>query len=113
MQKNKASPYDIIKHQYVTEKSRMLQELKNAESNPSLKACKSPKYVFIVDPKANKHEIAGAVEEIYKEKKIKVVSVNTVNVKGRQRRVRGRIGRTASFKKAIVTLESGDNLDNT
>lgn len=111
MQNNK-NPYEIIKHQHITEKSRMLQELKNAESNPSLKRCKSPKYVFIVDREANKREIAEALEEIYQEKKIKVVDVNTLNVKGKQRRVRGRLGKTASFKKAIITLEEGDSLDN-
>lgn len=111
MQNNK-NPYEVIKHQHITEKSRMLQELKNAESNRSLKRCKSPKYVFIVDRDANKREIAEALEEIYEEKKIKVVDVNTINVKGKERRVRGRLGKTASFKKAIVTLEEGDSLDN-
>lgn len=111
MQNNK-NPYEIIKHLHITEKSRMLQELKNAESNPSLKRCKLPKYVFIVDRDANKREIAGALEEIYQEQKIKVVAVNTVNVKGKQRRVRGRLGMTSTYKKAVVTLEEGDSLDN-
>lgn len=91
----------------------MLQELKNSESNQSVRSCKQPKYVFIVDRFANKQEIAGALEEIYSQEKIKVVSVNTVNVKSKARRVRGRPGRTSAFKKAIVTLEEGDNLDNT
>jgi large subunit ribosomal protein L23 len=108
------SPYEIIKHQHVTEKSKMLQELKSAEKNKSisLQRFKQPKYVFIVDPKANKQEIASALEEIYKEQKIKVVSVNTINVKGKMRRVRGRLGRTGALKKAIVTLEEGDSIDN-
>lgn len=106
------NPYEVIKHQHITEKTRMLQELKNSESNPSLRRCKAPKYVFIVDRDANKREIALAIEEIYSENKIKVVGVNTVNVKGKERRVRGRLGKTAAFKKAIVTLEEGDSLDN-
>lgn len=106
-----ANPYKIIKHLHVTEKSRMLQELKNAESNPSLKRCESPKYEFIVDPKANKQEIANALEAIYSDRNIKVVKVNTRNVPPKQRRVRGRLGVKPGFKKAIVTLEKGDSLD--
>lgn len=106
------SLYQIIKHQHVTEKSMMLQRLKTAESNPSLKACESPKYVFIVDRSANKQAIANALEEIYKDEGIKVVAVNTINVKAKARRVRGRPGFKNAFKKAIVTLRPGDNLDN-
>jgi len=68
--------------------------------------------VFVVDPRASKQDIANALEEIYKEQNIKVVAVNTINVKSRARRVRGHLGQTKSFKKAIVTLEEGDNLDN-
>jgi large subunit ribosomal protein L23 len=106
------SPYQVIKHQYVTEKSMMLQRLKTADSNPSLKRCESPKYVFIVDRNANKQAIARAIEEIYKNEGIKVVAVNTINVKAKARRVRGRPGFKSAFKKAIVTLRPGDNLDN-
>jgi large subunit ribosomal protein L23 len=105
------NPYHIIKHKHVTEKALVLQQLKNAKSNPSLAACESPKYVFIVDKTANKREIANALEEIYKELNIKVVAVNTINVRPKPRRVRGRMGTKAAFKKAIVTLEPKDNLD--
>jgi large subunit ribosomal protein L23 len=104
-------PYQIVKHQHVTEKAQMLEGLKNAKSNVSLARCELPKYVFIVDPRANKQEIAWAIEEIYRERNIKVVGVNTINVKGKVRRVRGRLGRKKSFKKAVVTLEKGDSLD--
>jgi large subunit ribosomal protein L23 len=107
----KKNPYHVVKHQHITEKSLMLEGLKDAKSNRSLAKCESPKYVFIVDPSANKNEIAAAVEEIYSDKKIKVVNVNTINVKGKNRRVRGRLGTKKSFKKAIVTLEKGDSLD--
>lgn len=106
-----ANPYQIIKHMHVTEKTRMLQELKNAKSNRCVARCESPKYTFIVDPKANKKEIAQAVEAIYSDKNIKVVGVNTINVPSKMRRVRGRYGMTAGFKKAIVTLDKGDSLD--
>lgn len=108
----KKDPYQIVKSKYVTEKSMMLQELKNAESNPSLRRCESPKYVFLVDQKANKNEIADALEVIYKDSNIKVQSVNTINLKGKKRRVRGRKGTRPARKKAIVTLEKGDSLDN-
>ncbi len=105
-------PYQVIKHQHVTEKAQMLHELKNSESNPSVRRCQSPKYVFVVDPDATKQQIAAALEEIYKDKGIRVVKVNTLNVKSKARRVRGRLGRTSGFKKAVVTLEIGDSLDN-
>lgn len=106
------SSYQIVKHQYVTEKSMMLQRLKTAESNASLKRCNSPKYVFIVDTDANKRQIANAIEEMYKNEKVKVMAVNTINVKEKARRVRGRAGFKNAFKKAIVTLRPDDNLDN-
>ena len=109
---SKKDPYQVVKHQLVTEKSLVLQELKNAKSNPSLRRCESPKYVFVVDRKANKGEIATAIEEIYSDKNVKVVAVNTINVKPKERRVRGRLGMKPGFKKAIVTLEKGDSLEN-
>jgi large subunit ribosomal protein L23 len=107
------NPYEIIKSRYVTEKSTMLGSLQSAESNKSLAKCKTPKYVFVVDPRANKREIAEAVEAIYKEQKVKVVKINTINAKRKpKRRGRGRPGETAAFKKAVVTLEPGDSIDN-
>jgi large subunit ribosomal protein L23 len=109
---SKKDPYQVVKNQLVTEKSLVLQGLKDAKSNPSLARCESPKYVFVVDKKANKTEIAKAIEEIYSDKNIKVVAVNTINVKPKARRVRGRLGMKPGFKKAVVTLEKGDSLDN-
>lgn len=105
------TPYHIIKHQHVTEKANVLQELKNNKSNASVARCESPKYVFIVDRLATKQQIALAIEEIYSDKNVKVVAVNTINVKAKPRRVRGRSGMKAGFKKAIITLEKDDNLD--
>ncbi len=107
----KKSPYDIVKSRYLTEKARVLEELKNNSSNPSVAKCVSPKYVFLVDKKANKQEIAEAVEEIYASKSIKVVAVNTVTIKPKPRRVRGRFGVKSGFKKAIVTLQPGDLIE--
>ena len=108
----KKDPYQVIKHQHVTEKARTLGELKTNDSNPSVRRCTAPKYVFIVDTSATKPQIAAALEEIYKDRSIKVVKVNTLHVKPKQRRVRGRLGRTTAFKKAIVTLEQNDSLEN-
>ena len=105
------TPYQIIKRRRVTEKARVLENLQHAKSNRSVSRCESPKVVFDVCPKANKTQIAWAVEQIYSEKKVKVVSVNTIKVYAKQRRVRGRLGMTSSSKKAVVTLRPGDVID--
>lgn len=107
------NPYNIIKHKHVTEKAQVLENLTTAESNPSLRRFEGKKYVFIVDRKANKQEIAKAFEEIYRDKNVKVISVNTINLKGKPKRVRGILGKKNSSKKAIITLEKGDSIDNT
>lgn len=108
----KKSPYDVIKSRYLTEKAKVLEQLKSNKSNPCVKKCDSPKYVFIVDKRANKQEIAQAVEEIYADKKVRVTKVNTIIVKQKERRVRGRIGFKAGFKKAVVTLQPGDIIED-
>ncbi|MGC1878349.1 MAG: 50S ribosomal protein L23 [Rhabdochlamydiaceae bacterium] len=107
----KKSPYDIVFSKHVTEKSRVLGQLQFNSSNPCVKKCNAPKYVFIVDKRANKQEIAEAIEAIFSDKKIKVVSVNTINTKAKPRRMRGRQGMKPGFKKAIVTLEAGDTIE--
>jgi len=109
MQNN--SPYEIIKARHVTEKAKVLEQLQFNSSNPCVKKCDRPKYVFVVDKRANKQQIAQAIEEIYADEKIKVVTVNTVTVRPKGRRVRGRSGMKSGFKKAIVTLEAGDTIE--
>jgi large subunit ribosomal protein L23 len=109
MQKN---PYEIIKSRYLTEKASVLASLKDSQSNACIKKFDKPKYVFLVDPKANKSEIKWALQKIYEDKKIKVLSVNTINVPQKTKRVRGHFGKTKLMKKAIVTLEAGDILDD-
>lgn len=109
---HKKDPYQVVKNIHVTEKAMTLQELVNNDNNPSVSRCKSPKYVFVVDKHANKQEIAEAVEEIYKSDNVKVVSVNTINLKPKKRRVRGRSGFRPGSKKAIVTLDKGDSIEN-
>jgi large subunit ribosomal protein L23 len=106
------NPYEVIKRLHVTEKAMVLENLKNEKGNKSLERCTSPKYVFVVDDTATKADIAHALEEIYKDKGVKVTAVNTLNVKAKPRRVRGRLGMGSAFKKAIVTFQKGDSLDN-
>ena len=105
------NPYQIVKQKRITEKARTLAYLEHATSNPSVTRCKTPKVVFDVDPKASKHDIANAIEAIYADKKVKVVSVNTITVKGKVKRVRGFLGRAAGYKKAIVTFRPGDQIE--
>ena len=107
------NPYEIIKSRRVTEKSRVLENLQHAKSNPSLSKCKSPKVVLNVHQNANKAEIAWAFEQIYAEKKVKVTKVNTSRRGPKPRRVRGHEGKSAGLKKAIVTLRPGDAIDET
>ena len=61
------------------------------------------KYTFKVAKDANKIEIAAAVEEIFK---VKVAKVNTISVRGKEKRMGRYSGYTASWKKAIVTLKA-------
>ncbi len=105
------NPFHVIKSRHITEKTTVLEGLQHSSSNKCTAKCTSPKYVFIVDRNANKNEIARALESIYLEKKIKVKAVNTINMKPKKRRVRGFKGFRPAVKKAIVTLESGDAID--
>lgn len=105
------NPYEIIKNLRVTEKTMVLENLKNNTSNKSISRFTLPKYVFDVDTKATKGDVKWAVEEIYKERGIQVLKVNTLNVKPKMRRVRGKVGYVSRLKKAYVTLSEGDSLE--
>jgi large subunit ribosomal protein L23 len=106
------NPYSVIKSRYITEKASVLQNLHQSNSNKCVARCEEPKYVFLVDNKANKIQIAKAIEAIYSAKGVKVVAVNTINVKPKARRVRGHEGFRSGFKKAIVTLQKGNVIDD-
>ena len=82
--------YDVIKKPVITEKS--------------MNAMAEKKYTFLVHPEANKSQIKEAVEKMFEGTKVK--SVNTMNLDGKQKRVRGtwKFGKTAKAKKAIVQL---------
>ena len=85
---------DIIIKPVVTEKSIGLME--------------HNKYVFKVALSANKIEIKKAIEEIFK---VNVVDVNTVRVKGKEKRMGRSVGKTSDYKKAIVQLAEGDSIE--
>ncbi len=69
------------------------------------------KYVFEVAPNANKVQIKRAVEHAFAAKKVQVTEVNVVRVPGKLRRLGRHSGMTRAWKKAIVTLRSGQRLD--
>ena len=60
------------------------------------------KYTFKVDTRATKVQIAKAIEEIFN---VKVLKVNTLNYDGKVKRQRGKAGKTAKYKKAIITID--------
>lgn len=81
------NPHDIIIRPIVTEQS-MADMAEN-------------KYTFVVSKNANKTEIKKAVETIFG---VNVEKVNTLNYDGKVKRMGRSVGRTASFKKAVVKL---------
>ncbi len=88
--------YDVVKNLVRTERATFLEPQR--------------KYLFQVANSANKIQIRQAVEEIYK---VKVEAVNTSVVPGKLRRVRQELGRTTSWKKAIITLKDGHKIEVT
>jgi large subunit ribosomal protein L23 len=66
------------------------------------------KYTFIVAPDANKTEIKIAVENVFG---VKVVSVNTMNRKGKNKRTRFGDGKRKDTKRAIVQVVAGSRID--
>jgi large subunit ribosomal protein L23 len=86
---------DIIRRPLVTEKSTGLIGDQN-------------KYSFEVAIAANKTEIKMAVEEIFK---VKVLDVTTLRVEGKTKRKGRYVGKTSDWKKAVVTLRSGDRIE--
>ena len=107
------NPFDVIDYRYQKEKSGTLLALRDSERNKSSARCKEPKYVFVVQKSATKPLIKWALEQIYAERKIEVRSVNTICVKPKRVRFRSKKGHKSGFKKAIVTLKEGDDLDAT
>jgi large subunit ribosomal protein L23 len=82
---------DLVRRPIVTEKATMLME--------------QNKYTFEVSPKATKPEIKAAIESLFD---VKVVQVNTANPPRKKRRVGRFIGYKPQYKRAIVTVATGD-----
>ncbi len=90
---------EVLKKPLLTEKVSILTEKLN-------------RYAFIVDPRANKIQIKGAIETMYG---INVVAVNTMRyvgkLKNRNTKAGAISGRAAKYKKAIITLKDGETID--
>ncbi|MDD5590588.1 MAG: 50S ribosomal protein L23 [Dehalococcoidales bacterium] len=86
-------PYEVLRRPLITEKNTSLQA--------------QGKYAFEVADDANKQQIKEAVEKAFK---VKVTAVNVISVSGKSRIVGRRQVLTKSWKKAIVTLQPGDNI---
>ena len=88
--------YDKILSPIVTEKSTNLSE--------------QNKIVFKVNTKANKKNLKTNIEKIFK---VNVIKINIINKKTRFKTTRGKKVRVKGFKKAIITLKKGQNIDLT
>ena len=86
-------PYQVLCRPLITEKNTSLQAL--------------GKYAFEVAGDANKQQVKEAVEKAFK---VKVTAVNMISVSGKSRIVGRRKVLTRSWKKAVVTLQPGDNI---
>jgi large subunit ribosomal protein L23 len=90
--------FEIIKTVRLTEKGTRQAESFN-------------QYTVMADRRANKTQIRQAVQELFK---VKVTKVNTLNVRGKARRLRTpSAGKAPNWKKAIVTLKEGDKISLT
>ena len=85
---------DTIVSPAVTEKATSLSELN--------------KMVFKVHKGASKKSIKKSIEKIFK---VKVIKINTINLKGKTKLVRGKKSSRPGYKKAIVTLKKGQSID--
>lgn len=89
------NPYEIVKRPLITEKGSIQKEVNNQLS-------------FEVDRRANRVEIRHAVEKIFN---VRVVKVRTMQMKGKVKRVGRTLGKRRDWKKAIVTLAGGENIE--
>jgi len=86
--------YEVLRRPLITEKNTVLQA--------------QNKFAFEVAREANKPQIKQAVEKAFK---VKVTAVNVITVSGKMRRVGRRLVQTPPWKKAVVTLQSGDKIE--
>jgi len=81
--------------------------IKPVISEKSYSLVEQNRYTFIVNPKSNKTEIKRAIEEIYN---VKVLSVYTLKIPKKPRRLGTSMGYKPGYKKAIITLREGDSI---
>ena len=93
---NKVNLYDKILTPIVTEKSTNISE--------------QNKIVFKVPSKANKKNLKTSIEKIFK---VNVTKINIINKKNRIKTTRGKKVKIRGYKKAIITLKKGQNIDLT
>ena len=93
---NKIHLYDKIISPIVTEKSTNISE--------------QNKIIFKVPRKANKKNLKKSIEKIFK---VNVIKVNIINKKNRVKLTRGKKIKIKGYKKAIITLKKGQNIDLT
>jgi large subunit ribosomal protein L23 len=86
--------YELVRQPIITEKATLLSEFNQV--------------TFSVPLNSNKFELKSAVEKLFD---VKVLSVNTLRQEGKTKRFKGRAGKRAGFKKAIVTLDEGHSID--
>lgn len=79
-------------------------------SEKAIGAVEQGKYIFKINPKANKIQVAQAIEELYRAQKVKVTKVNIIYNPGEVKLRRGRRIQIRPFKKAIVTLKKGQKI---
>jgi len=106
--------FEIIRTVRLTEKGTrqgtqpVRYKVKNKDGTSEVKSRPLNQYTVVADPRANKTQIRQAVQELFK---VKVIKVNTLNVRGKLRRQRTRqAGSSPDWKKAIVTLKHGDKI---
>lgn len=92
------------------EKILMVLKAPHTSERSTLLADKYSQYTFKVLKTANKFEIKHAVEKLFN---VKVKNVSVMNVKGKQKRFRQMLGKRSDWKKAIVSLEQGHEIDFT
>ncbi|MHC5110142.1 MAG: 50S ribosomal protein L23 [Planctomycetota bacterium] len=98
--------YEVVRRPLVTEKGTH-QSQQSHEATASRPA-RGGSYSFEVHPDASKPIIRRAIESIYG---VKVQSVRTSNRKGKRRRYRFKVGKTRSWKKAVVVLDHDSHID--
>jgi large subunit ribosomal protein L23 len=88
--------FDVVRSPVITEKATNVSEHNQV--------------IFRVPLTATKRQVKAAIEGLFN---VRVTAVNTIRVRGKLKRFRGRIGRRSDYKKALVTLGEGQRIDVT